>query len=219
MATYADKQGIAWPSKATVGRDTGLPRSSVYAGFAELKERGCIIEIPAIKDRVQSVFYRVQPGGVRVLDGSERWTPPVHVVDKTRPPAGPNEQRMNKRTAYEASFSAFYALYPKKRGRKDALAAWLKLAPDAALVGRIMASVAAHAKTRDWTKDAGAFIPWPQKFLKAARWEDELADAATVASVRELPDVTAWRRECRHEPACENIYEHEKRTEAMRVTA
>lgn len=34
-----------------------------------------------------------------------------------------------------------------------------------------------------------------------------------------IPDATAWRHECRHEPACQNIYEHEKRSEAIRVTA
>ena len=217
MATYADKHGIAWPSKATVGRETGLSRSSVYAGFAELKERGCIVEIPAIKDRVQSVFYRVQPGGVRVLDGSDRWSPPVHVVDKTGPPAGPNEQRMNKRTAYETSFAAFYALYPKKTERKDALAVWFRLKPDADLVRRICESVTRHAKTHDWTKEGGKWVPSPRKFLHGARWDDEIAEPVGV--IREIPDATAWRRDCQHTPACRSPFDHEAKTEAQRASA
>lgn len=237
LAGYADKDGLAWPSIATLAKGARLGESTVRkalrtlerVGHVEAVERGggSISTRYRVTTGLQPVLVALPPQPLRgsAIEGVSHWPPPPQPIAGTPSAIGPNEAKMKQRrtskrvSALEASFAAFYEAYPKRRGRLEALAAWIKLAPDAALAARISASVAAHAKTRDWTKEGGAWIPWPQKFLKAARWEDEIADAPAVPGVRELPDVTAWRRECQHEPACENIYEHEKRSEAMRVTA
>lgn len=45
------------------------------------------------------------------------------------------------------------------------------------------------------------------------------APAPGGGTARPLPDATAWRRECRHVPACRNGFEHELKAEAARATA
>lgn len=74
-------------------------------------------------------------------------------------------------------FDRFWTEYPKKRGRREAFEAWLRLGPSAELVEDILTAVRYWRTTWDWRKadesgQAGAFIPWPQKFLNKRRWED-----------------------------------------------
>jgi hypothetical protein len=84
--------------------------------------------------------------------------------------------------ALEASFSRFWEAYPKKVGKKPARAAWLRIAPDDALLASMLAALDRHRRSRDWTKDEGAFIPHPATWLNASRWEDEL-EVNTQASL------------------------------------
>lgn len=73
-----------------------------------------------------------------------------------------------------AKFDEFYSEYPKKRGKKDALKAFLKLRPDDELHLTIIQNVKAWKQTEDWQKDKGQFIPLPATFIRGERWKDEL---------------------------------------------
>lgn len=70
-------------------------------------------------------------------------------------------------------FEAFWQAYPRRVGKADAIKAWQKLAPDVELRARMLAAVTVQAKSRDWLKDGGAFIPHPATWLNGRRWEDE----------------------------------------------
>jgi hypothetical protein len=239
LAGYADKDGVAWPSIATLAKGARLGESTVRAALRALERVGHIecVELGggrfSTRYRVTTASHPVlvvvppQPLRGSAIEGVSHWPPPPQPLVGTPSAIGPNEPMMKQRrtstrvSALEASFSQFWNAYPRSRrkGKVEALAAWKKLAPDAVLAAEIVASVAAHAKTRDWTKDNGEFIPWPQKFLNKRRWEDEIT-APVAAGVREIPDATAWRRDCQHEPPCQHPYEHEERNrEAIRVTA
>ncbi len=73
-----------------------------------------------------------------------------------------------------ARFNVFYAAYPKKKAKKEALKAWKKLSPENGLFEAIMAAIAKQKRSDDWTRENGRFIPNPASWLNGRRWEDEL---------------------------------------------
>jgi hypothetical protein len=77
-------------------------------------------------------------------------------------------------------FRRFWAEYPRKVGKVKALDAWLRLAPDVALVEKIMEVLRKDKRSRQWTKDNGEYIPHPTTWLNRRRWED--GDDARPAS-------------------------------------
>lgn len=87
--------------------------------------------------------------------------------------------------AREAEFSAFWTRYPNKAKKQAALAAWLKLAPDAGLIQRIHAALDWQVRQPRWLKDNGEFVPHGSSWLNGKRWEDEPFAAATVESFDE----------------------------------
>lgn len=74
-------------------------------------------------------------------------------------------------------FAEFWASYPRKVAKQQALKAWAKLKVDADLFSRIMAGLEAQKNSSQWVKDGGAFIPHPATWLNGARWDDEVTPA------------------------------------------
>ena len=75
------------------------------------------------------------------------------------------------------SFDLFWAKYPRRDGKKDALKAWNKLNPDEALFKRIMVSLEAQIQTAQWQKamrEPGMpYVKLPAGWLRSERWNDE----------------------------------------------
>lgn len=91
--------------------------------------------------------------------------------------------RPRRATVDLEGFAEFWEAYPKKRGKGDAERAWRQLGlgdgPSATdpLYMRptnIIATVQAHARSPDWLRDHGQFIPYPATWLRRRGWEDEL---------------------------------------------
>jgi hypothetical protein len=70
-------------------------------------------------------------------------------------------------------FDDFWTAYPKKKAKEAAKKAWVKLKPDEALGKTIIQAVLESAKTQDWKKENGKYIPYPATYLNGKRWEDE----------------------------------------------
>lgn len=68
-------------------------------------------------------------------------------------------------------FDAFWAAYPRRQAKKDALKAWRALKPGPDLVQAIVQHVEQRLQTRQWRE---GFIPLPATFIRGERWEDEL---------------------------------------------
>jgi hypothetical protein len=83
------------------------------------------------------------------------------------------------------SFNEFYALYPRKMGRKDAERCWNRLTPvQQAECLEAMPNYLKYWKIKETAKD---FIPYPSTFLNQERWTDEL-DIEPIANKKpELP--------------------------------
>jgi hypothetical protein len=70
-------------------------------------------------------------------------------------------------------FEEFWKAYPKKKAKEDARKAWNKLKPNEALGKEIIQAVTESAKSKDWLKENGKYIPYPATYLNGKRWEDE----------------------------------------------
>jgi hypothetical protein len=83
------------------------------------------------------------------------------------------------------NFADFYALYPRKMGRKDAERSWNRLTPtQQADCLEAMPNYLKYWKVKETAKD---FIPYPATFLNQERWTDEL-DIEPIANKKpELP--------------------------------
>ncbi|OOW04199.1 hypothetical protein MF6396_07650 [Pseudomonas sp. MF6396] len=91
----------------------------------------------------------------------------------------------------DAEFERFWKLYPKKKGRKDALKAWNKLSPEPALQDAMITALGQHCVSRDWTKDSGQYIPLASTWINGERWHDVLQPSAGAGSAyTNLPQHT-----------------------------
>ncbi len=72
----------------------------------------------------------------------------------------------------DAAFDDFWAQYPRKRAKRDALRAWAKLALSQDLLDAMSRAIEAQSRTKQWR---AGFIPYPATWLRRRQWEDELA--------------------------------------------
>jgi hypothetical protein len=86
----------------------------------------------------------------------------------------PNKGNKGNKKDSCAGFDRFWAAYPKKRSIAQARKAWAKIGPNNGMVDLILASVEAHKKSFEWTKEAGQFIPYPATFLNGELWRDQV---------------------------------------------
>lgn len=107
------------------------------------------------------------------------------------------------------TFEAFWALYPRRQGKKDARKAWDKLGVDAALWAEIEAALEWQTRQPAWTRERGTYVPYPATWLRGERWTDERPEVPTT-SARD------WRDECAalHGGRCSNIFFHLAKKEA-----
>lgn len=90
-----------------------------------------------------------------------------------------------------ATFDVFYAAYPRKVGKKAALTAWLKLAPDEALQATILGALAAQRPHLD-KRENKRFIPHPATWLNKGQWEDEIPGARAATPIADT-GLTWWQ--------------------------
>jgi phage replication O-like protein O len=69
-------------------------------------------------------------------------------------------------------FDRFYAVYPKKRSKAQALKAWRSIKPSEQLLATMIASVERAKTSVEWSRESGRFIPYPASWLNAHGWED-----------------------------------------------
>lgn len=80
--------------------------------------------------------------------------------------------KTTKRTKTETTpdFDVFWAMYPKKTGKANAVKVWDRIAPDSVLAAEICSAVETQKTWRQWRE---GFIPDPERWLKGQRWLDE----------------------------------------------
>lgn len=71
------------------------------------------------------------------------------------------------------SFEIFWNLYPRKESKGATEKAWKKLNPSSELSASILAAVEIAAKSEQWNRDNGRYIPAPKNWLNDKRWLDK----------------------------------------------
>lgn len=116
-----------------------------------------------------------------MLEFSTHWTSEdetvLETVSQTLPegyanqnPTQPNPTKTHSSATAER-FEAFWAAYPEKKGKADALRAWKRRGLDA-IADRIIADVAERlAKDRQWLD---GYIPHGSTYVNASGWEDAI---------------------------------------------
>jgi hypothetical protein len=73
------------------------------------------------------------------------------------------------------TFGLFYEDYPRHEGKQAALRAWIKLAPDKAIMLAIADDMDARIEDGRWQPDdpeKARYVPLPASYLNGKRWED-----------------------------------------------
>src|SRR5579859_4743575 len=73
----------------------------------------------------------------------------------------------------DESFSIFWKTYPRKDSKVQAQKAFVKLAPSAELLERILDALDRFKRCDQWMREEGKFIPFASTWLNQRRWEDE----------------------------------------------
>ena len=74
-------------------------------------------------------------------------------------------------------FETFWANYPKKKSKGDALKAWKAKKPR---IDDVMFALSWQKESNDWNKSNGQFIPYPASYLNSEGWKDEEPDNSGV---------------------------------------
>lgn len=97
---------------------------------------------------------------------------------------------VTRASALDRRFAAFWAAYPKKVGKQDALRAFARLKVGEDQLGAMLAAIEQQRASPQWAKDGGQYIPNPATWLRQGRWEDEplsppQSDAARLLAMAE----------------------------------
>lgn len=132
----------------------------------------------------ESTRYRVQRHRNKTSNASVT-VPSPSTPSPSTPSPTPNRKRKIL-LANPDGFAAFWSRYPKKLGKANAEKAWNHLNPQNGLVETILASIAAHLTTDQWSDPQ--YIPYPATFLNGRRWEDVLMQHPRESTAQRL-----WR--------------------------
>ena len=95
------------------------------------------------------------------------------------PPAG--EDARSKQRIMEHRFEEFWKVYPKKRSKDAAYRRFCKINPSEELLQTMIRTVEKQAKTDQWRKSNGDYIPYPATWLNSGGWKDEIQDSPTTS--------------------------------------
>lgn len=149
---------VVIPDRRTIKRATGTPVSAE-------KPLSTGDKLAPVAVAVDNVKTQPATGDTHGLSGDTAVSPnPYLPVNTQRPPYPP--------TGGASGFEDFWREWPRKVDQGKARAAWAALSPTAELAAEIVGSVKRWAKTEEWGREAGRFIPKPGNWLRNRRWQD-----------------------------------------------
>jgi hypothetical protein len=106
---------------------------------------------------------------------------PGDVSPKRREEKRREEKNKEKKEKYADEFESFYTAYPKHVGKKAAFAEWNKAKRAGVLpaMESVLSAIENQKRAKQQAIDTGQFAPeWPdpERWIKRARWEDEVEE-------------------------------------------
>lgn len=183
IADYANAEGIAWPSIASLSKRIRMSTRYVQIMLREIEKDG---ELEIVKRTQTSNVYRVrikQPP-MEQLPGELEFAPPLQPASpapepgfaKGANPASPNPLGNRNRTVsdvVDSEAESIYLTYPKKVGRKTALKS-IERAMKAFGADKLMAATVAYAEAvKLWPEADRQYVPHPATWFNQGRYEDD----------------------------------------------
>jgi len=196
--TYGYGKKVDDMSASQIGELCGLNRTHVTATLNQLADMNIITKIAGVygsivginKDHKSWNFDRtesVQVDQIGTRTKSVQGVPKLSFastesvqVDRTKSVHTkdnlPKDNKQKENTCANAdAFARFWAAYPKKKSKGQAEKAFAKIKPSEQLLVAMLAAIGQAKTSKDWTKDAGQYIPHPATWLNAKGWEDGMA--------------------------------------------
>jgi len=81
----------------------------------------------------------------------------------------------DKSEPFTDGFDEFWKVYTKRRRieKQSALATWKRLCPDDELQAVIIRDLEKRERSEKWVEGNYKFVPYPERYLKKRKWEDE----------------------------------------------
>jgi hypothetical protein len=184
----SDRKGLmVWKPKTFKIRYLPADECDIQALCQELLDAGLVrlygdgfAVIPSFSDH-QHINPREAESVLPEPDAAATRRPRVpHASPRDSDAQGGKERKGKEDKTRDASgFDAFWAIYPNRKAKQDALKAWLKLQPDDALQTIILTAVSVQKESAAWRKDGGQYVPHASTWLNGSRWLDESAPTAT----------------------------------------
>lgn len=102
---------------------------------------------------------------------------PITIREKIKDKSNNKKEEIHKeekKNPLAVRFARFWSVYPKKVGKGAAEKAFLKLRPSEELTDCMISAVEAQARSEQWKRDKGQYIPNPATWLNQGRWEDSV---------------------------------------------
>lgn len=165
--------GASWGEKDYKG--VHLQRGQLIISQREFADKCGISrqELRTILDRLIKTHKITQTSTRNTPEKQPTINPPTLLETNRQNIKQPNNARAREGERLEDSFNRFWAAYPKKTAKAQALKAWQKLKPDEELTDTILSALEQHKKSAQWLRDKGQYIPYPASWLNGKRWEDE----------------------------------------------
>jgi len=141
------------------------------SGAADLERYATVFEARARKDYAEE---RKAQGDAQIKHATEarEKAAAIRALLLTISKTGKAPVVRMKPTDDTPGFSRFWEAFPRKIGKADARAMWLKWKCEP-FTDKILAVLDAARKSPDWTKEAGTYIPYPATWLNREGWEDD----------------------------------------------
>jgi hypothetical protein len=201
LARHEGRDKTKWPRTDTIAKKAGFHHTPVERALKELEDWN-IITVHRKRGSAnqyvlmdKGLWKSTPPGSVVGQESTppgsvvgqestppgsvvgQESTPPGSVVGQESTPPGSVEGfkdfKDTDTLASGEAFERFWKAYPKQM-RKDKIGAqqvWKRLKAGSGLVNRIMGALEAQKQTDLWNRGIG--IPYPGKWLRNKRWEDE----------------------------------------------
>ena len=169
ITALCNAEGYCWAGNAYFADLYGVSKKSVSNWITTLSKRGYISVEMKYKEGTAEIldrYIRIVPEGIEKIFH----TP---MEEKVKDNNTGSNNTLNNTLEDIYPFDAFWKAYPKKKAKEAARKAWNKLKPNESLGKEIIQAVMKSAKTKDWLKENGKYIPYPATYLNGKRWEDE----------------------------------------------
>lgn len=122
------------------------------------------------------VFPSPQNGVIAAETGVIATQTPITVSEMPQKKTKEKKTKEYSTSEIMQQFERFWEAYPRKQNKAGAARAWMALSPDETLGEKIISAVSQAAKSADWTKENGRYVPGAVKYLEDSRWEDAIGE-------------------------------------------